>query len=47
MRRVKVDGGRFRMERFSSDELRTSIRNAVQQIEHVSNDFDSLLKNVL
>ena len=47
MRQVKVDGGRFRMERFSSDELRTSIRNAVQPIEHVSNDVDSLLKNVL
>ena len=47
MRRVKVDGGRFRMERFSTDELRTSIRNAVQPIEHVANDVDSLLKNML
>ena len=47
MRRVKSNDGRFRMEKFSADELRTSIRNAVQPEDDVTNDIGSLLMNVI
>ena len=47
MRRVKTNDGRFRMEKFSADEPRTSIRNAVQPEDDVTNDIDSLLMNVI
>ena len=47
MRRVKSAEGRFKMEKFSVDELRQSIKNAVKPEENVTSDVDSLLKKVL
>ena len=48
MRRVKVDvDGKFKMIRFSIEELRQSIRNAVKPESDSGADIDVLLSNVL
>ena len=41
MRRVKVDG-KFKMMKFSCDELRQSIKNVVKPESNLSNDIDAL-----
>ena len=43
MRRVKLDG-KFKMMKFSRDELRQSIKNANKPESNLSNDIDALLK---
>ena len=43
MRRVKIDG-KFKMMKFSCDELRQSIKNASKPESNLSNDIDALLK---
>ena len=47
MRRVKTPEGRFKMERFSIEELRVSIKNAIKPEENITSDVDSLLKQAL
>ena len=47
MRRKKGENGKFRMEKFSDDELRTSLINAIQPIEDVSPDIEKLLDVIL
>ena len=46
MKRIKVDG-RYKMQKFSEDELRTSIRNAIRPQVDVTTDVETLLKSVL
>ena len=46
-RRVKGDGGKFRMEKFSLNELKTSIKNALKPEDNVTTDIDDLLTNAL
>ena len=45
-RREKHDG-KFRMVKFSCDELRQSIQNAVKPESNLDTDIDVLLRNVL
>ena len=45
--RRKGENGKFRMEKFSDDELRTSLINAIQPIEDVSPDIEKLLDVIL
>lgn len=45
-RRVKAETGRYKMERFTDDELRTSIKNAINPEANVNKDVDSLLRGV-
>ena len=47
MRRVKTPEGRFKMEKFSIEELRVSIKNAIKPEENITSDVDSLLKQAL
>ncbi|GFO36113.1 hypothetical protein PoB_006261800 [Plakobranchus ocellatus] len=46
MRRVKVDS-KYKMQKFTDEELRTSIRNAVKPTDDVQLDVNSLLNTVL
>jgi len=46
MRRIKVDG-KYKMEKFKADELKTSIRNAIQPVDNVERDVDTLLNGAL
>ena len=45
-RRVKLDDGRYKFEKFSNEELRTAIRNAVKPESDLSRDVCHLLKSV-
>ena len=47
MRRKKCEDGRYRMEKFSDNELKTSLINAIKPVEEVSTDIEELLNNVL
>ena len=47
MRRVKDTAGKFRMEKFGIEQLRTSIRNAVKHEEDRAIDIDTLLMQTL
>ena len=47
MRRVNDTAGKFRMEKFGLEELRTSIRNAVKPEEDRTADIDALLMQTL
>ena len=47
MRRKKGENGKFRIEKFSDDELRMSLINAIQPIEDVSPDIEKLLDVIL
>ncbi len=47
MRRVKAGDGKFKMEKFTENELQTSIRNALRPEATVSSDIDTLLINVI
>lgn len=46
-RRVKAGEGKFKMEKFTVNELQTSIRNALRPEANVSSDIDTLLCNVM
>ena len=46
MKRVKVDG-KYKMQKFSEEELRTSIRNVVKPQDDVNEDVETLLQYVL
>ena len=43
-RRVKLDGDRFKCEKFTVAEMRTSIQNAVEPERDLSQDVNQLLK---
>ena len=45
-RRVKTDDGKYKMEKFSTCELKTSIRNAVKPENELVNDINQLLKSI-
>lgn len=45
-RRVKT-GGSYKIEKFTSDELIISIKNALKPESDITSDIDQLLKNVL
>ncbi len=46
MRRVKGTDGKFKMEKFSRNELQNSIKNALKPEDNVASDINSLLMNV-
>ena len=46
-RRVKGDGVKFRMEKFSLNELKASIKDALKPEDNVTTDIDDLLTNAL
>ena len=46
-RRVKDGEGKHKMEKFTVNELQTSIRNALRPEANVSSDIDTLLCNVM
>ena len=45
-RRIKLENGRFKMERFSTPELRFQVKNAIKPESEVDLSVDSLLKDV-
>ena len=47
MRRMKGADGKYKMEKFSREELITGIKNAVQPEAEVGHDVNRLLKQVL
>ena len=47
MRRIKCADGRYQMMKFSDEELKTSLTNAIKPVEDVSTDIEELLNNVL
>ena len=46
MRRVKQNN-KFIMQKFTTDELRTSIRNSIAPVNEINDDVESLLNSVL
>ena len=44
MRRVKIDG-RYRMQKFTDEELKNSIKNALKPEANISSSVEVLLKN--
>jgi hypothetical protein len=46
-RRVKLENGQFRMQKFTPEELRISIKNVLKPVNEIVEDIDSLLKCVL
>ena len=47
MRRVKGEDGKYKMEKFTKEELITGIKNAVQPETEAGHDIKKLLKQVL
>ena len=45
-RRIKLDNGRFKMERFPLHELKSVVRNAIKPECNLESSLDSLLKDV-
>jgi hypothetical protein len=46
-RRITLKNGKHKMEKFTTEELRTSIKNAVSPENEIINDVNELLKSVL
>ena len=45
-RRIKLENGQFKMEQFSTPELRFQVKNAIKPESEVDLSVDSLLKDV-
>ena len=45
-RRIKLDNGRFKMERFPLHELKSVLRNAIKPESELDSSVDALLKDV-
>ena len=47
MRRIKDGDGKYKMQKFTITELKTSIKNALKPEGNVSSDIDNLLLNAM